>query len=513
MYLIGLDFGTTNLKALLYSEDGQIVRKASAATPTHYTPEGFAEFYADEVFDCVLSLLRELLDGFPQKQDVKALSFASMAETGVALDRNGKPLAPAIAWFDHRTTGIAEAISRAHDVFTIYQTTGMQLSHVPSLCKILWEKKHLPEIHQKTDRWVFLCNYLIYRLTGECATDPSQACRSMAFDIHAGSWSETICNAVGIDPEIFPPVMETGLPMGNLLPEVSGRLGLKSSVEVVMGGHDHLCGGLSTGLTEKGVFINSSGTVDAALTLIDESDIDKGIFGLGVGCGRYFLPDTFYAMGGIQSAGRSVQWSADQFYGEMGNSMSDRVACMNAETEKIPVGSEGVVFIPHLRGSIVPHRMPAARGGFLGLREIHSRAHMARAVYEGLAMEYRLILDRLGQHLKVDFPDIRCFGGGSQNAVWVQIKADVLDKPVIVYQTRENTCLGAAILAGLGCGLYKDIEDAFARIRHSTSTVEPRPDAVRRYASLYGNVYQKMFEHLRAINALIQDNASLSQRT
>jgi xylulokinase len=193
----------------------------------------------------------------------------------------------------------------------------------------------------------------------------------------------------------------------------------------------------------------------------------------------------------------------------MCNQISDRVACMNSEIETVPVGSDGVVFIPHLRGSIVPHRMPAARGGFLGLREIHSRAHMARAIYEGLAMEFRLIVDRLGQHLKVHFPDIRCFGGGSQNAAWVQIKADVLNKPVVVYQTRENACLGAAILAGVGCGLYSSIEDAFAQILHQTSMVEPEPEAVRRYASLYGKVYEKMFEHLREINALIQDNTGL----
>ena len=508
MYLIGLDFGTTNLKALLYAADGNIVRKAAVPTPTHYTPDGFAEFYADELFERVLSLLAELLDGFSQKQDIKALSFASMAETGVPLDRHGKPLAPAIAWFDRRTMGIAETIAASHDVFDMYKTTGMQLSHVPSLCKILWEKKNLPEIHRKTHRWVFLCNYLIYRLTGECVTDPSQACRSMAFDIHAGKWSEAICARMGIDPDIFPPVKETGEPIGYLLPEVLKQLGLNRSVQVAAGGHDHLCGALSTGLKEKGVFINSSGTVDSALTLIDESDIDRDMFELGLGCGRFFIPDTYYAMGGIQSAGRSVQWYADHFFPEINNTISERVACMNSEIESIAEGSEGVLFIPHLRGSIVPHRMPAARGGFLGLREIHSRAHMGRSVYEGLAMEYRLIVNRVEEALGVNFPDIRCFGGGSQNASWVQIKADVLNKPIIVYQTLENTCLGAAILAGLGCGLYKSLEDAFAQIRYPKKTVAPDPEKAMKYEPLYQNVYQPMFKHLKEINRLIECNQS-----
>jgi len=355
---------------------------------------------------------------------------------------------------------------------------------------------------------VFLCNYLIFCLTGECVTDPSQACRSMAFDIHAGQWSETICTKMGIDPAIFPPVKETGAPIGYLLPAISKKLGLKKSVQVAAGGHDHLCGALSTGLKEKGVFINSSGTVDSALTLIDESDIDRDMFELGLGCGRFFIPNTYYAMGGIQSAGRSVQWYADHFFPEVNDNISERVACMNSEIADIAEGSGGVLFIPHLRGSIVPHRMPYARGGFLGLREIHSRAHMGRSVYEGLAMEYRLIVNRVEEVMGVDFPDIRCFGGGSQNRSWVQIKADVLNKPIMVYQSQENTCLGAAILAGLGCGIYKSLEDALAQVRYPTETVAPDPGKAAQYEPLYQNVYRPMFKHLREINRLIECSQS-----
>lgn len=508
MYVIGLDFGTTNLKALLYEADGNIVRQEAAPIPTHYNTEGFAEFHADEIFDRVLSLLNGLIGDFTRKQDIKAVSFASMAETGVALDRQGKPLAPAIAWFDRRTIGIAEQIANAHDVFKFFQITGMQLSHVPSLCKILWEKKYLPDIHQQTHRWIFLCNYLAYRLSGEYYTDPSQACRSMAFDIHTGKWSEEICAQIGIDPGLFPPVKEAGQPMGTLLSEIAGRLGLKRSVQVVLGGHDHLCGALSTGLKEKGILINSSGTVDSALTLIDASDIGRELFDLGVGCGRYFLPGTHYAMGGIQSAGRSVQWYADAFFPEIEEQIGKRVQKMNAETESVSSGSEGVLFIPHLRGSIVPHRMPAARGAFLGLRETHTRGHMARAVYEGLAMEYRLMVDRIGELLNTDFPDIRCFGGGSQNGVWIRVKANVLNRPMIVYESQENSCLGAAILAGLGCGLYKDLADAFQRIQHRRFSVEPDAGEALRYEPLFQNVYRPLFQHLREINDMIERHLS-----
>lgn len=508
MYLIGLDFGTTNFKALLYGADGKIVRQATVPTPTHYTAKGFAEYYPEELFERVLTILAALLDGFPHKDAIKALSFASMAETGVALDGHGKPLAPAIAWFDRRTMGIAEEIAKRYDPYEIYKIAGMQLSHVPSVCKIIWEKQHLPKIHKQTRQWVFVCNYLAYRLSGELCTDPSQACRSMAFDIYDGSWSKKICSWMDIDPNLFPPIRETGEPMGDLLPDISKKLGLKRSVRVVLGGHDHPCGALSTGLKENGIFINSSGTVDSVLTLIDPCNIDRGMFDLGIGCGRFFVPETYYAMGGIQSAGRSVQWFAENFFEEITERSEDRYQKMNDEIEVVSVGSDGVIFIPHLRGSIVPHQMPFARGGFLGLRETHGRGHMARAIYEGLSMEYRIILDRLEELLKTSFPDMRCFGGGSQNPSWIQIKAHVLNRPMIVYETKENTGLGAAILAGIGCGLYRDIENAFQQIHYKTSVIEPDADKAARYESLYHAVYRPMFQHLKQINRMIENHLS-----
>jgi len=328
----------------------------------------------------------------------------------------------------------------------------------------------------------------------------------MAYDTHGGRWSEEICSWMDVDPAIFPPVMETGEPIGELLPEISSRLGVKRSVEVVMGGHDHPCGALSTGLKEKGVLINSSGTADSILTLIDPSDIDRDMFQLGVGCGRFFIPDTHYAMAGIQSAGRSVQWYADSFFHECKGGPAERYQKMNDEVEKAPAGSAGVLFTPHLRGSIAPHRMPYARGAFLGLRETHERGHMGRAVYEGLAMEYRIMVDRLEELLESPFPDMRCFGGGSQNPSWIRIKANVLNRPMIVYQTQENTCLGAAILAGVGCGVYKDMDDAFQRIRHKKTIVDPDPDKAASYEPLYRDVYRPMFQHLGQINRMIENH-------
>jgi xylulokinase len=402
---------------------------------------------------------------------------------------------------------MADTISTRIDPFELFKLTGVQPSHVPSLCKILWEQKQLPEVHRNTHRWMFLCNYIAYRMTGECLTDPSQACRSMVYDIRKGEWSKQICALFDIDPMIFPPVKDTGSVIGPLLKAVARRTGLRPDLEVVLGGHDHLCGSLATGLSTIGTAINSSGTVDNATTLIDPAAIGRGLFDMGVSSGKFLLPDTTYAMGSVQGAGRTIEWFMQRFYPEFGDDTEKGYEKMMSEADQAPPGSDGIVFMPHLRGSIVPHKSPTARGAFLGLKDTHTRGALARAVFEGLAMEFRLMIEGIESAVRNDIHDIRCFGGGSRNATWIRIKADVLDRVLTVYQSRENTCLGAALLAGIGNGCYRHLGDAIDRVRHRTVTVKPCEDAARRYESWFGEVYRSVFEAVDTVNRKISDHS------
>lgn len=504
MYTIGLDFGTTNIKALICDESGTIVRTMSSATPIHYLPKGFAEFHPDEVFTAVKLVLGELIASFDHPESIAALSFASMAESGVALDRSLKPLAPSIAWFDQRTVPVARRLADRVEPFEIYRITGLNVSHVPSLCKIIWEREHLHQTHKDTHRWAFLCNYLIYRLTGELKTDPTQACRSMAYDINALDWSETLCSVFDIDPVIFPPLVNTGDVLGKILPDIADELGCSRGVVVVQGGHDHPCGALSTGLASQGTLCNSSGTVENALTLIGDRRNSRKLFEMGMSCGNYIIPGYTYIQGGLTSAGRSVDWFARNFYDSDKCSAASVYDEMIVEVENVPVGSEALFFIPHLRGSLVPHKFPAARGSFVGLQDSHTRAHLARGIFEGLAMEYRMVIESIEDALTNHFSEVSCFGGGSQNRCWVQIKADVLNRPMKVYKNQENTGLGAAILAGIGSGVYHDWEDARARVTQRVEMVEPDPERAERYESLYTRIYTSLFTHKKGIDTLIE---------
>jgi xylulokinase len=177
---------------------------------------------------------------------------------------------------------------------------------------------------------------------------------------------------------------------------------------------------------------------------------------------------------------------------------------MMADVGDIEIGSNGLFFIPHLRGSLVPNKFPAARGSFVGLNDRHTRAHLARGIVEGLAMEYRIVIDRIEDALQNRFDEVSCFGGGSQNRPWVQVKADVLNRPLRVYKNQENTGLGAAILAGIGSGVYRDWEDARDRVTHEVEMVEPDQKRAEQYESLYENIYATLFKHKKNIDMLIE---------
>lgn len=500
MYLIGLDFGTTNLKAVLFDLCGRIVRIVSRSTPTHYLGPGQAEFHPDEILSTVVDLLHELIHDFPERDGIQALSFASMAETGVALDRQGRPLAPALTWFDTRSLTLAQEFKKTYDPFELFQQTGVHISHIPSLFKILWEKKHLPSVYAQTDRWVFLCNYIAYRLTGELLTDPSQACRSMAFDIQQGTWSEEICSKAGINPGLFPPVVPTGQPMGKLLPDIGKRLGLKKGFQVVMGGHDHVCAALSTGLKSLDIATNSSGTVDNIFTLIQKNNIGRSLFDIGCACGQFLTPDSWYVMGGLQGAGKAVDWFLRTLYFPTGNMPENAHLLMMQDADQVPAGSKGLLFLPHLRGSTMPHKAPSSKGAFLGLQEAHSRKEMARAVFEGLSMEYRNMIDSLEGALQTSLQEIRSFGGGTRNQTWLKIKASVLNRPLKVFKTLENGCLGAALLAGVGSGLYSNLDAALDALQTETVMIEPDRQAASCYEELYGAVYRSVFDRVHTLH-------------
>ena len=504
MLLLGIDIGTTNIKGIIFNPDGTKVSSVSRPTRTHYHGTEIADHYPEEIWKDVKDILKELVSQCPYPEKIGALSVASFGESGLAVDGKGKPLAPSITWFDHRSNQVIDEWKEQVDEYEVFRITGMRISSMSSLAKILWEKKNLPDVYRRIKKWLFVPSYIILKLTGKYRTDYSMATRSMLFDITKKAWSEKMCRLADIPVDLMPPVEPSGTPVGQIVSKVAEDLGLKPNVLVVLGGHDHLCGAFSAGLRQKGDLINSSGTTDTLCALIDPDKIDQDYYKAGVNCGCHVAADQTYLLGGIFTAGRLIDWFVDNFYPDDKDSRDNLYQRLIEHAQASPVGSKGLVVFPHLRGCFTPHYDPIAKGAFLGLRTTHSHRDIARAVFEGLALEFLVVLSKFMELTGDHYSQVICIGGGSKNRFWTQLKADVTGRPLVINNIKENTSLGAAILAGLGAGIYRDAAHAFETLQSDTEELQPDPANFKIYRQIYDQFYCHLYEKMSEININIE---------
>jgi xylulokinase len=503
--LIGIDLGTTNLKGIAFRPDGRQVAAVTRPTPIHYHGTEAADFYPEELFESTRALVRELVLQCPAPENIVGLAFSSLAEAGVALDAHGTPLAPSIAWFDHRPRELVAQWRARVDAKEVFRITGLQINHIPSLGKLLWEQCHLPEVTRRRTRWVFLPSYLAYRLTGEVATDYSLASRSMLFDVRTRRWSARMCDLAGVPMEVLPPALPSGTAVGVVRGQVADELGLPRGVPVVLGGHDHLCGAFSAGLQRRGEIVGSAGTTDTLCTLVDPGHLPDAFFEAGLNCGCHVGGEDNYLLGGVHTAGKLLDWYLETFAPAEG-AADQRYDRLIAAAAAAPVGSHGLVVVPHLRGCPTPHNDPVAKGAFLGVRTTHTRQDLARALFEGLTFDLKVVLETFSAVTGHAFPEVTYFGGGSRNRFWMQLKADVLDRTIRVSRLQENASLGAALLAGIGAGVYRNPADALAAVRPDEDRLFSQPDNARVYRKIYDEVYRGLYSRMQPIN---QDLESL----
>ena len=506
MFLIGMDLGTTNIKGLVFTREGEIVASTSRPTPTHYRATDSADYDPEELWQAVQAILRQLVTACPHPEAIAGLAFASFAESGVALDENGKPLAPAIAWFDCRILDVLEEFRCSVDEREVYRITGMPITHIAGLGKLLWEKRHLPEVFHRTRIWLCVPSYLAYRLTGEYRVDYSLASRTMLFDVRRRTWSERMCELAGVPMHILPPVAGSGTPIGVIRREVASALGLPPGVVVALGGHDHLCGALSAGVRRRGQLLNSSGTGDALFVPIDAAQIDDRFFQAGVGCGCHVVSGLTCALGGVRGSGRVIDWVRETFYAHADAvPEKDRLyGAMIERAARAPVGSHGVLVAPHFQGVHVPYQDPVAKGAILGIRSTHTLDDITRAMFEGLSFQLRLAVETYAALTGDTFPDVTCIGGGSQNPFWVQMKADVLERRILVSTIRENAGHGAALLAGIGAGVYRDADDACETASAPMIEYVPNPANFPVYRHIFKHMYRGLHQEMVGINQALE---------
>ena len=488
--LLGLDLGTTNCKVLAMDALGNTLALAAAPTPslpllpnpsakqTSHSPE----YDANALWLLFVQLIQQVCASSTfVAADVVGLCVSSMAESGVLVDAAGEPTAPVITWHDLRTKPYLDVWRKRMSPLAVYQNTGLSQDHIYSASKLMWHKQHTPQAFAGATQWLGLADWITFKLTGVHSMSLPMASRTMLFDPQTRAWSPLMLDLAEIPARLMPPLVASGIVVGHLTSQAARLTGLRDGVPVSAGGHDHICGALAVGAIEPGIILDSAGTAEAFMATLDKSIANEVTALPGLGCGCHTAPGKYYLLGGILGGG-VVNWLSETL---MGDVSLNNVLRLMSEAERAPLGANGVRFLPYLRGSGPPWRDPNAFGSWLRFRLNHTRADLMRAAMEGLSFGFCHVVALMQQLGGLRADALRVTGGSARNTWWQQLKADVIGLPIEVTDEPEASAKGAALLAGIGAGVFADEAEA-ARISYKP-IARYEPDAARhqQYVAIY----------------------------
>ena len=500
--LLGIDAGTSRIRALVFALTGEVLSQGSWAANTTQPRTGWAEQEPETIWNACCHAIKTAIAGIEEPTRIRGLAIASVGEAFVPLDKKGHPTYPVIAWYDERPTQEVKRLTERIGKERLFGITGLSPDPTFTLSKLLWLKSHATDALNSTRQILNITHYLAWRLTGETGSDYSQASRSLAFNLHHRIWANDLVRECGIDPALFQPLRPLGAKLGTVLPDVGRALGLPSDCAVGVGGHDHLVGALAADALKPGIMLNSLGTAEAVTLALDASISNPVFSDRGFNQGVLMLAEkpVPYAFGGFQTSGASIEWFRTLFGQDISHETLIRYA------DDVPPGSDGVTFVPDLRGKLIPETDPLARGAWLGLNADVSQAALYRAILEGLAFEARQSIDALKDIDGVPpIETIRAIGGNTQNRLLMKIKASVYQKPIVANDMPEATALGAALLGGLAAGLWPDLETALEGLGYDKSLTEPVSDWLDIYELKYQKVYRQAYATLRPLNHAAHD--------
>lgn len=497
-WYIGLDIGTTNIKACAFCS--QIDRRmpcVSISTPRSYSASSRTayEYDADMLFSACCNVLSQL-SALLSDGHVRSLAVSSMGESGILLDDKNRPLCRAVPWFDTRSIPQAEELNTLIGKEEIYRLTGQISSGKFGITKLLWFKKHQPELFSKALHWASINDYILYRLSGRLVSDYSIASRTMAFDIHQLTWSPKILDVINLCQSFFPEAVPGGTAIGSILPDLAARLGLPKNLSIVTGGHDHSCAAIGSGSFVPGTVLDSMGTSEVTVLPLAQPLTTHEMFLARISIYPHCSDLLYRALTSMQACGASMNW----FLESIGESISREAEHLKRspivhlqETAAHCEACPELLYYPFLRGSLA---CPSAGGVFLGIRDYHKTEHFAKALLDGLCEEFTFQLYDLLKTTDTLPHTIRVVGGPSQSPYLMQRKANFCNTIIQVPHMQEAACLGAALLACVGCGdlSYEEIQQAIRRFPVRTyfpQRVNSAADAYKAYCS--GRKYMEQY--------------------
>jgi xylulokinase len=492
--ILGLDIGTTNIKCLAIDDAGTIVAQSSERTPIAHPRPGWTDFEPDAIWNVGCSTIKAVISELQSHQNVRGIAVASVAESIIPIDAQGEALASAIAWFDLRTTREYEWLCDRIGYNKLFEISGLNPDPMFGICKILWVRNNHPDAFERAKYWLHMADYVAFRLSGIPATDPSLACRTLAYNLQRGGWETSLLENIGIDPSTLPPVLKSGTPLGSVTKKAAAETGLPSTTVVSVGSQDHISGSFAASGLGRNLLVDSIGTSESLMVVSDKPNFDPTLPEHGLAQGAVWIDERLcFLTGGIFTAGAAVEW----FKRELGSNVeyADLIREATTVDEAIPL------FLPHLARSLTPFPDARASGAFVGLKPNTTRAAMFRAVLEGVAFEARAILDAMmtigGQTRPTQIVTI---GASLQNRLLAQIKADIFGSPIKINPIREVVGFGAALLAGIGAELFAHPNQAVSIARQEEIEIEPDPKQSEKLQERYEAVYRGLYSQLQMTN-------------
>ena len=485
--LLGIDVSTTGVKALLVDTNGEIVKSFTSPLALSNPRPLWSEQQPADWWNAAVTSIRNVIH---DSSDVTAIGLTGQMHGLVLLDDEGNVLRPSILWNDQRCAAECDEIRTRLGKENLIKISGNDALTGFTAPKILWVRNHEPEVYARASHVLLPKDYLRFKLTNEYAMDKADGSGTLLFDLQQRNWSTELLDALEIPASWLPPTFEG--------PEITGRItraaaeatGLKEGTPVVAGGGDQSAQAVGVGAIRPGVLavtMGTSGVVFAAT----ETPLIEAEGRLHAFC--HAAPERWHLMGVMLSAAGSLQWYRDALYPNV--SFEELVD----EADRVTAGSDGLLFLPYLCGERTPHPDPLARGAWVGLTNRHTRAHLTRAVLEGVAFGLKDTFSLIQQLGLREIDQVRVSGGGAKSSVWRQILADVLESELVTVNTTEGAAYGAALLAGVAAGTWVDVDDACGQTIRVSDRVTPNSANTIRYAEMYRQ-YKSLYPALSPVS-------------
>ena len=485
VYLLGIDIGTSSCKTALFRPDGTAAASGSSDYPVSYPRKGWAEQDPRDWWQGVCRAVREMLgESGIDPAEIAGIGVDGQSWSAIALDRTGEVLCPTPIWTDTRSEEICRQTADRLTKEKLFGLCGNPAQPGYTWPKILWYRENRPEVFAKTEKILQSNSYIVYRMTGSITQDLSQGYGLACFDMRKGCWDDEACGELGISRRFLPELIPCHRVVGKLTREAAEQTGLKEGIPVVAGGLDAACGTLGAGVVSPGQTQEQGGQAGGMSICIDRYVADPRLI-----LGFHAVPGRWLLQGGTTGGGGALKWLRETMFPDLS------FAQMSDLAEQAPAGSGGVTFLPYMAGERSPIWNPNACGVFFGLNFGTTREQIIRACMEGVAYALRHNLET-AEEAGARAETLRAMGGSANSRIWTQIKADVTRRGIEVPASDTATTLGAAMLAGVGTGVWQDFEEAARQTVHVRKRYMPDPENEAVYDRGY-ETYRRLYENLK----------------